>query len=422
MRPAYVLIAILLLAAQPIRADGPSPSKVLVIGNPHNIGTVASWLEGDPMMDPRQVPARTHLTDLQGSDIQRFIRLYFPRNYEALLEFEYIMLVMIEVFHLTGTQQFMIYDAIYEEGTAALQDRSVMSMASYIAHEWADSIISDAFPNDADAVVAHDKWAYEQMGLRYVINTNQNVPPIFTPYKGLEGTEPYLDIGTTCITVPREGAVVTTYSIGRYDVGYAGSYPAPGFGGTGWLPHTMFWRYGNATTWTHQDMMGGNRYWVPAQNPYSIDLLLAEFMFATGRELPSDVMLVHRLRTKFANFQSVRGFIYSLLDFIDKFGANDAPVIGRMEEITNTAGVGKAQYLRQEYGESTVTMEGAIVEMEDLRSEAMKLKDRALFWVYLTEWLSITGVSLLTGFAIWTLMVRRRLYREVEVTKLVARD
>ena len=249
-----------------------------------------------------------------------------------------------------------------------------------------------------------------------------NVPPIFTPYMELEGVETYLNPGTTCITVPRDGAVVTSYSIGRYNVGYSGNYPHPEFGGTGWLPHTMFWRYGNATTWTHQDMLGGDRYWNPAQNPYSIDMLLAEFMFATGRELPSDVILVHRLRSKFSNFQSTRSFIYSLLDFIDKFGANDAPVINKMQDITKVANDGKSQYLGQEYEVSTATMDDAIARMEDLRSEAMELKDRALFWVYLTEWMSITGVSMLTGFVVWTLMVRRRLYREVKVTKLVARD
>ena len=66
MRPVIVPVVLLLFALPMIMATDPIPAKVLVIGNPHNINTVALWLEGDPMMDPRQVPARTHLTDLQG--------------------------------------------------------------------------------------------------------------------------------------------------------------------------------------------------------------------------------------------------------------------------------------------------------------------------------------------------------------------
>jgi hypothetical protein len=37
----------------------------------------------------------------------------------------------------------------------------------------------------------------------------------------------------------------------------------------------------------------------------------------------------------------------------------------------------------------------------------------------MAEWLVISGTSMITGFVLWTLMVRRRLYREVQVTKLI---
>ena len=68
------------------------------------------------------------------------------------------------------------------------------------------------------------------------------------------------------------------------------------------------------------------------------------------------------------------------------------------------------------------SMETAIAHMEVMRSEAMKLKDRALFWIYLIEWIAVTGASLLAGFAIWTFMVRRRLYREITTTRLLANE
>lgn len=47
----------------------------------------------------------------------------------------------------------------------------------------------------------------------------------------------------------------------------------------------------------------------------------------------------------------------------------------------------------------------------------MKVKERALMWVYLIEWSVITGTFGVVGFATWTLMLRKRLYREVETTR-----
>ncbi len=415
---ALGIISLCLLLMQSVMGQGEvaKPAKVLVLGNPPNIRIVSLWLEGDPMVDPRQVPARTHLTPLQDYEIQRLIRQYFPRTYERLLEFEYIMLVMIEVFQLTTHQQLMIYDAMYKGGCGGFQDRSVMSMAGWIAEPWAASILSDAFPNDADEVVGQ-KFTFSMLPLRYKINTNPNVPQILSPYRDFEGVETTIAPGTTNIAIPKEGAIVTSYIVGRFPFGYPGAYPHPDFRSPGWMPHTMYWEYGNGTTWTHHDMLGGDLYWDPAHNPYSIDMILAEFMFATGRDLPSDVVLLHHLRAEFSNFLSTRGFIYSVLDFVDKFGASGTSVIVRMDEVSDMADVGKGQYLAQEYEDSLETMNEAIGHMEALRAETMKLKDRALLWVYLVEWLAISGVSLLTGFLLWTLMIRRRLYKEVAVTR-----
>ena len=49
---------------------------------------------------------------------------------------------------------------------------------------------------------------------------------------------------------------------------------------------------------------------------------------------------------------------------------------------------------------------------------ALEAKDAALFWVFVTEWLVVTASGLICGAVVWTLMVRRRLYREVTVTRL----
>ncbi len=47
-----------------------------------------------------------------------------------------------------------------------------------------------------------------------------------------------------------------------------------------------------------------------------------------------------------------------------------------------------------------------------------KLKDQALLWVYVTEWLVVSGVGLICGFFLWSVMIRRKLYKEVTVSRL----
>ena len=391
--------------------------KVLVAGIEGHLLLATDRLQVDPLTNPHPVPARSQDSSWSGDDVARFVRIYFPRTYEDLLEFEYIMLVCIEVWVFSNRQQQMLHDSILVDGLGGMQERSVMSMHSYISIPWADSVLSDAFPNDADAVVSMDYTLHDHP-MRVVINTHEDIPPIFTPYKDLPGAE-YSFGGAygTNLAIPKPGAIITSYSVGPYEFGYPGALPDPDYGGLGWVPHSMYWRYGNGTTWTHQDMIG--QYWDTMYNPYGPDMLLQEVIFSTGRKLPDDVILLHRLRIKFSEFSSSRTFIYSLMDFIDKFGANTDALVEDLGEISKGTDLAKQDYLDQEYGSASARMDNALLEMELLRDRSLKVKDRALLWIYIIEWLSVTGVMLVSSFAIWTLMVKRRLYREVKATRLI---
>jgi hypothetical protein len=55
--------------------------------------------------------------------------------------------------------------------------------------------------------------------------------------------------------------------------------------------------------------------------------------------------------------------------------------------------------------------------LQDGYKLALEARDAALFWIFVTEWLVVSGTGLICGFAIWTLMVRRRMYREVGITR-----
>lgn len=41
-----------------------------------------------------------------------------------------------------------------------------------------------------------------------------------------------------------------------------------------------------------------------------------------------------------------------------------------------------------------------------------------MLWVYVTEWLVVSSTGMVCGFILWTVMVRRALYRAVQETRL----
>jgi len=116
-----------------------------------------------------------------------------------------------------------------------------------------------------------------------------------------------------------------------------------------------------------------------------------------------------------------RSLLTGLLDFIDSFGANTRGVHVGMEEIDRLRLASFEEYRAYDFADAAEIMESAMSRFADLRDDAMDLKDRALLWVYLTEWVAVTGTSLVCGFVLWSLMVRRKLCREVVTTRLALR-
>jgi len=411
-----VPLSILLALAALVLASGEQakPAKVIVAGHAGSVPIVSAWLTADPLTDPTVIPARAH-AGWTYEELYRFVRLYFPRSYEKLLEYEYMMLLNMEIIVLRPEQQRMLHDAIYNDGLGGMQTRSVMSVSLDLSMAWAQSILSEAFPNDADAVIQVD-YTWEGP-MRVVINTHPQVASVFKPYIGLPAAE-YSFLGDygSNLAIPKPGAVVTTYSVGPYRYGYPGMYPDPRFKSPGWVPHTMYWRYGKGVTWTHQDMIGG--YWDTGYNPYAPDMVVAELLFSRGRKLPDDVVLVHWLRRKFTEFNSAQEYVLSLVEFIDRFGANTASVTEALMGISDAVDEARRMYLNLEYQGSSEKMEEALGRISGLGEKAIRLKERALLWIYVVEWLAVSGTFLLAGVALWTLMIRRRLYREVSVTRI----
>ena len=76
-----------------------------------------------------------------------------------------------------------------------------------------------------------------------------------------------------------------------------------------------------------------------------------------------------------------------------------------------------AVYIQQDYESVIGVIKEARERLDEAVDLAMRLKDRALLWIYITEASAVMATSLICGVILWTLMVKRRLYREVSTTR-----
>jgi hypothetical protein len=66
-----------------------------------------------------------------------------------------------------------------------------------------------------------------------------------------------------------------------------------------------------------------------------------------------------------------------------------------------------------------VPLSAALGDLRKATAKVMQMKDQAMLWIYLIEWTVVTATFAIGGVVLWSLMVRRRLYREVGETKFV---
>jgi hypothetical protein len=148
------------------------------------------------------------------------------------------------------------------------------------------------------------------------------------------------------------------------------------------------------------------------------DFVIYMVYFSIGKPIPNDVERAHRIREEINTHIYKASLLISLLEFIEKFGASTVELyeeLGKINRMELTA----EEYIRMDDYDSAADVFDEIHQAwMVLNAHAIKVKDRALFWIYVSEWLVTTSAALISGVVLWWLMVRRRLYREVTTTQL----
>jgi hypothetical protein len=163
--------------------------------------------------------------------------------------------------------------------------------------------------------------------------------------------------------------------------------------------------------------LGG--WWDENNNPNAMDVATNMILHSLDMPLIVDILARREARRLFSNIQSQKSLILSMMEWADTFGANTLVLSERLSDMENEIQVAVGDYIVQDYVAAISFLKSVSPTASEIAKDAVGLKDEVLFWVYLVEWFGVTGVGLVSGFLAWTLMIRRKLYREVDVTRLV---
>jgi len=192
-------------------------------------------------------------------------------------------------------------------------------------------------------------------------------------------------------------------------------------------PVIVYWDYGSgrAMAYVHKwhgtpndpggDIPGNEEFYRWKWHP---DLIYNLIYWPARVPIPKDLVTVHTIRLQLNAFNYKRLYAVSAMEFADKFGANLRTAEEKMARLLERKEVADEAYLAAELDACLLDLESLLAEMDALTREVLAAREKAMLWIFLAEWLAVSATGMLAGFVVWTLMVRRRLYREVGVTRI----
>jgi len=320
----------------------------------------------------------------------RFVRAYLPRKYsdlvsgtDAMLFHDYSPKIMTPKY-LEWFRQG-VYDGV---GLALVEFAQRISNCGM--EYWQDTILYEAFP-------AELAWnCIEAIDGRQFYRVLKQSP--LTDFPQMEDL--IINWGHHGDLYPREGATVWAAWRGR--------------GTPALVSHT----YGNGTVLHYDHGWDTMPQDVQRSWRYLPDYIFNHLCFITGLPFPDDLELTHEVRALFASLDRQSRMAISVLEFIDKFGANIRQFEITLAGLEDEKSEAEEAYLEGDLDGAADIMRELNEEVEEMSNDMMRAKDRAMLWIFIIEWLAVTATGMVCGFVLWTVMVRRRLYREVSATRL----
>ena len=362
---------------------------------------VQGWLSNEPGFRYILIPTDTDGMSLTIEESRRYVRQYFPRKKGDLFtNFHFVVMPDTNIKPFTYKQITWMKEGFEEHGIGAFVTLGADVSGSY-EQEWLSSPLHEVLPTSL--------YAQSRISGSFTIDILEEDPPILSMFRPF-GIEDFTGTSPFSKNSPKEGSTVwadALFPSGIRRAPWLISWKLGLAGGHIWgvscdLDHQWWWP-------------SGMRY--GSTNPYSGDVFLNIVFYSFGRPIPTDISLVHEIRTRFGLYQTQRLMIRGTIEWAERLGANTHKAeraLGEVEEIHELA---MTQYADGEYEESMNSL-GAAMEKAVIALElAYKTKRGAMFYIYVVEWLVTTGALLLSGSVLYTLMIRRRLYRAIDTTR-----
>ncbi len=347
----------------------------------------------DPKIDWLPVPAcRAHGDDMKA------LRIFLPRTRDALLQkFDVVLIDGMDAYDLRPKFQQWLVEGMETLGINFVMADDSSSFATSGTHtSWYNVLIGDIIPVDGKPIGGSP---YDEQVSFHV------VPQI--PGHEFTRSIPWQDVWMYAANRPwpKVGSTVVTKMSGEHPINRNKA-------------QMVYWDLGPAggrsVAWIHR-WVGSGEFWRWKYHP---DVTAHVIYFTARVPIPEDVVLVHRIREMLGDYFYAHIYALSTMEFADKFGANIRPVEIELEQILRTKADVDQAFIRQEYGAVSDSLASLLLDLEEVVRDAIRVKDKAMVWIFAIEWLAVSGTSMLSGAILWTLMVRRRFYREVEETRL----
>ena len=373
----------------------------------------------DPMIMLEPIPVIGKYSLGHGVDpreIRRAARIYFPRTYGQLLENDVTIFqeAPLETEGYTNFEpQFLLWCRDYViEGGKSLDmyggDASFSGGVEYGYPSWENTPVADVLPVEMipggvrGIVSAGGRWATAGVGT-YVEFIEDIIGLARLPWD--TAPRPQYDGPLNAVEF-RPGSRRIAVAVHDDD-----SYPL-----------IAYWELGEGSSLAYTAVFGSGGTGRILDWKWYPDMIVYLVYQSAGVPMPENIYLPHVIRERLQIYASEREFAYNYLDFIEKLGGSTVSLeieIGEIEDVREESG---DLYLQGRYEESRDVLNEAVDSMAGVLEEAKKLEGRVLFWIYLIEWFVVVGTLLICGVLLNFLMVRRKLYREVGVTRSGRRE
>ncbi len=391
-----VLIALANCSGRELKCD-PTTGKirVLYLGDALAMRGPFPYFRMEPSFAATPVQACTFQSTIDF--IRKQIRYYMPRSPGRLRDgYDVVILSDANRDVFRPVELSWLSEAVTEEGLGIIMIGGAESYEGRgtVQPTWSTTTVADVLP------VQMLDYQYCEQAMRMIISDPEAELAKSLPWQTL-GTKGVFSEGHK--VVPKQTshliAVAETLSYGR-------------------LPHLVWWDVGNGrgfsmtTDWTPA---GGAIFMTWEYYP---DFCINVVMFTAGRRLPDDVDLVYILRRRLRQYDDMRKTLSAMIEIVDSFGGNLASAERAARECDRRRAEADGLYFSGEYSDALGAYDEAIAMVDKTIDDARILAKKALLNIYIIEWAAVTGTFLLAGVAVYTLMIRRRLYEEVRMTRL----